>query len=96
VISQGPLADYVGSDWSDRLSAWHDQLFNLLLAAICLHVLAVLAYAVVKRQNLIRPMITGKKRLPAAWRAPRMASPALAALLFVLAVAITWMVAAQR
>jgi hypothetical protein len=43
------------------------------------HLLAVFVYVVVKRQNLIRPMITGKKRLPATSRAPRMAGPWLTA-----------------
>ncbi|MDR3535183.1 MAG: hydrogenase, partial [Acetobacteraceae bacterium] len=48
---------------------------------------AVLAYAVLKGQNLVRPMITGKKRLPGNMRAPRMASPVLAVVLLVVAAA---------
>ncbi len=74
----GPLARFVGPAWSDRLTTLHFQNFNILLGVIALHVLAVIAYAVVKRHDLVRPMITGKKRLPAVTRAPRMASPLLA------------------
>ncbi|MBV9812826.1 MAG: cytochrome b/b6 domain-containing protein, partial [Acetobacteraceae bacterium] len=48
-IYQGPLASYVGSDRSDQISGWHALNFNLILAAIVLHILAVIAYAVVKR-----------------------------------------------
>jgi cytochrome b len=92
--SEGPLAKYVGDTWSDRLSLVHEVNFKLVLAAIALHVLAVLAYAIVKRQNLVRPMVTGKKRLPAITRAPRMASSVLA--IAVLAVAIAVSVAVSR
>jgi len=41
----------------------------------------------VKHHDLLRPMITGKKRLPAATRAPRLASPLRALLVLLLAVA---------
>ena len=71
----GPLAKYVGKQWSDRLSFVHSFNFNLILGVIALHILAVIAYAVFKGQDLVRPMVTGKKRLPGAMRAPRLASP---------------------
>jgi hypothetical protein len=61
--------------------------FNLIEGIIALHVLAIIAYAVLKRQNLVRPMLTGKKRVPGATRQPRMASPVLAAALLVVAAA---------
>lgn len=90
VVSQGPLADYVGKDLSNRLSAIHAFNFNLILAAIGLHVLAICAYFVVKRHDLLRPMITGRKRLPGNTRQPRMASPVLALALAVLAAVLVW------
>jgi hypothetical protein len=46
-----------------RLHGWNQ---NLLLALIALHVLAVLAYLLVKRENLIVPMLNGRKRGAAA------------------------------
>jgi hypothetical protein len=53
----------------------------------------VLAYAVLKRHDLVRPMLTGCKRLPADLPRPRMASLWLAALLIVAAAgAVTWLV----
>jgi cytochrome b len=91
----GPLAKYVGDAWGERLSLVHSVNFNIILAAIGLHVLAVASYAVFKRQNLLRPMLTGKKRLPAITRAPRMASPLLALLVLALAAAVAWAVATQ-
>jgi cytochrome b len=86
--SEGPLAKYVGERWSDRLSFVHALNFKLILAAVALHVTAIVVYAVVKRHNLLRPMITGKKRLPAATRAPRLASPLLALLVLAVAAAV--------
>jgi cytochrome b len=83
--TEGPLARFVAKATSDRLSGLHGTLFNVLLAAIILHVVAILAYAVVRRHDLIRPMITGKKRLPATARAPRMVSPLLALIVLGLA-----------
>ena len=65
----GPLARNVGKAWSDQLSRVHAFNFYLILAVIVLHLLAIAAYAVFKKQNLLRPMITGKKRLPGATRA---------------------------
>jgi cytochrome b len=90
VLSEGPLSTYVGKALSDRISGWHAFNFNLILAAIGLHVLAVLAYWVVKRHNLLRPMITGRKRLPGNMRQPRMASSVLALALLILAAMIVW------
>jgi len=83
---EGPLAKHVSHRTSDLLSSVHATLFYVLLAAIVLHVAVVGVYAFVKRQNLVRPMITGKKMLPAATRAPRMAKLPLA--LAVLAAAV--------
>ena len=49
-----------------------------LLAAIALHALAIAGYALVKRHDLVRPMIVGTKALPASVPAPRIAGPASA------------------
>lgn len=78
---EGPLAGAVGSDLSTRITGWHAVGFNLILAAVALHVAAVLLYGLLLRQDLIRPMITGWKRLPADAPAPRMAPLGRAALL---------------
>ncbi len=91
-FTEGPLAHYVGKDTSDWLTHIHAINFNIILGVVGLHILAVLAYAVVKRHNLLRPMITGRKRLPGATVQPRMASPLLALLLLILAACIVWIV----
>jgi len=93
IASEGPLAKYVSDDASELATHYHSLNFNLILGVIGLHVLAIIAYAVVKRHDLVRPMITGKKRMPAAMRPPRMASPLLALLVLACAAgAVTLMV----
>jgi len=74
VMTDGPLAHLVGKSRSDWFSYIHDKTFTLIEIAIVLHVAAVLTYAVLKRHDLVRPMLTGRKRLPAALGAPRIAS----------------------
>jgi cytochrome b len=86
-INEGPLFDYVGKEWSDWLSHIHAVNFSLIQIMVSLHVLAVIAYALVKKHDLVRPMVTGVKRLPSGTTAPRIGNPLLALLLFAIAVA---------
>jgi cytochrome b len=85
IMNEGPLAHLVGKSWSDWLTNIHSVNFTLIEIAVALHVLAVLTYAVLKRQDLVRPMITGRKRLPAGMRAPYIVSVWLAVALLALA-----------
>jgi cytochrome b len=84
VSMEGPLAHVVGSANSDWLSHIHAVNFKLIEAAIVLHLLAILTYAALGH-DLVRPMVTGWKRLPAGMRTPRMANPRLALAIFVVA-----------
>jgi cytochrome b len=93
--TEGPLAKYVEKATSDKLSGVHGLNFNILLGFIALHILAIIAYAVVKRHDLVRPMFTGKKKLPAATRAPRMASPVLALAILIVAAVAVWALATR-
>jgi cytochrome b len=76
--TDGPFSNLVGKVWSDRASTIHACAFQLIKIAVLAHVLAVVAYAVLKGHDLVRPMITGKKRMPGAIQAPRMVSGKLA------------------
>ena len=92
---EAPLAKYVGEAASGQLTSIHAALFNVLLALIALHVAAIVAYAIVKRHDLVRPMVSGKKRLPATTRAPRMASSLLALLVLIVAAVAVALLATQ-
>lgn len=55
----GPLADYIAYDLSRTFAELHELLFNVIVAAIILHLLAIL-YHRIKGHNLIPAMIHGK------------------------------------
>lgn len=61
VMSTGPLFGYVSAETSDRLTSLHKQLFDVIVVAIAVHVAAALFYLWARRENLILPMITGRK-----------------------------------
>ena len=91
--TEGPLMHLVDKDQSDWLSHIHSLNFTLIEAVIVLHVLAIAVYAVLKRQNLVRPMVTGTKLLPAEAAAPRLVRPIWAVLTLAVAVAVVaWLV----
>ena len=93
VVTEGPLAYSVDKSTSDWLSHVHAVNFTLIEIAIALHIIAVLTYAVLKRQDLVLPMLTGRKRLPAHLPHPRMVSLWRAAVVLVIAAAaVTWLV----
>lgn len=79
VADAGPLTDLMPAWLANLISDLHGWIWQALVAAVALHVAAIVLYAVAKGQNLLRPMLTGRKRLPAHLAAPRTASPLLAA-----------------
>jgi cytochrome b len=85
VFTEGPLARMAGKDRSDWLTHIHHVNFKLIEIVIVLHVLAIITYRILKGHNLLLPMITGKKRLPGATRAPSMMHPILALVVLALA-----------
>jgi cytochrome b len=60
-FESGPLSDRVSFEAGRQAAEWHHLVFNSLLALIALHVAAVFAYLVFRRDNLIRPMINGTR-----------------------------------
>ncbi|HEY1898417.1 MAG TPA: cytochrome b/b6 domain-containing protein [Steroidobacteraceae bacterium] len=82
VADEGPLSEVVSAAVANAITALHWILWDALLAAVALHLVAILLYGVVKRHNLLWPMISGYQAVPAEAPAPRLASPARAAILF--------------
>jgi hypothetical protein len=62
----GPLAGLVSIDFSNDLSEFHRWNLQVLLALSGVHVAAVLFHWLVKKENLVTPMFTGIKRVPAS------------------------------
>jgi cytochrome b len=84
VMTEGPLALWAGKDRSDWLTHIHHLNFTLIEIAVAAHVLAIIAYRILKGHNLLSPMVTGKKRLPGTTPAPRMMHPVLGLIVFAL------------
>ena len=64
ILTEGPLAAQINKAVSDALTRIHRLNQEILLALVVIHVAAVFFYLVVKRDNLILPMITGRKQWP--------------------------------
>src|SRR5678816_2850734 len=86
IDTDGPFSGSVSGYTVKLMTRLHNWNENVLLLLIALHVAAVLFYLLIKHDNLITPMVTGRKQ-----RAPsgmlRFASPWLALLLLSLSVA---------
>lgn len=91
-LNSGPLNYLVQGDVSSGMSHWHQLLFNVLLGFIALHLLAISLYAVVKRENLVGPMLTGRREMAAPLIAPTFAPWWRLVLGVVIALAAVWWV----
>ncbi|PLW76274.1 cytochrome b/b6 domain-containing protein [Cohaesibacter celericrescens] len=60
-VNVGPLASYVGYDNAVFANRIHYQISNLILAMVGIHLAAIAFYKLWKRENLVKPMITGWK-----------------------------------
>lgn len=60
-MDPGPLSSFVSFDTGRELAEIHETSFNILVALIILHVAAIATYLIVFRDNLIRPMVTGRR-----------------------------------
>lgn len=72
IMSEGPLAHHLSEGMSDLATAWHEKGFYALLALVALHVGAIAFYLLVKKDNLVRPMLTGVRQFPQDCRLPRL------------------------
>ncbi len=66
IAFEGPLFDFIDKDFSDKLTGLHSTTFYVLLGFVVLHIIAVVFYRFVKKTNLVKPMLTGKKEVPRA------------------------------
>jgi cytochrome b len=65
IFSEGPLVAFISKERSDWLTWLHTEVGALAVYfMIGLHIAAVLFYALVKRQQLVVPMLTGDRMVP--------------------------------
>ncbi len=63
IIFQGPLSHLVSSSVVSFLTEVHEFNSNLIYALVGLHFAAIFYYQKVKKENLIKPMLTGDKEV---------------------------------
>ena len=87
----GPLFDYIDKDFSDQLTGLHSTTFYILLGFVVMHIIAILFYRFIKRTDLVKPMLTGKKEVPRALAEslPSNGTLAYGAIRFIVSVIIT-------
>lgn len=92
ISTDGPLNHLVSSGTAKLLTTIHKVNFKLLLVCAGLHVVAALFYLVRRRENLIAPLITGRRVPPPgeSWAQHPFASMWLALALLVLAGLAVW------
>ena len=64
IFIDGPLVAYLDDDLISLFSSLHHQIADLLVALVILHLAAVLYHDAIKRERLIKAMITGIKYSP--------------------------------
>lgn len=88
-LSSGPLNHFVSFETAEAAREWHEAVFNLLVAMVVLHVGAILFHRIVKRDNLIHPMLSGMKEVDEAVKEPGRATPLAALACLIVAMAFT-------
>jgi cytochrome b len=85
----GPLSHFVTYDSARSLAHNHHVVFNILLAFMALHVVAILFHAVVRKNNLVGAMLHGNRDAPEGTAGLAPASPARFAIAAAIAVGAT-------
>jgi cytochrome b len=57
----GPLKRLIAHETSEKVTKWHVWFFNVILALAAVHIAANALYGLVKKEPLIRAMVTGAK-----------------------------------
>ena len=60
-LESGPLASLVSFEAGRQAAEIHETAFNLLVILIGLHIAAIVTYLVFFKDNLVRPMVTGRR-----------------------------------
>src|SRR5690554_2240987 len=63
IAFNGPLYRAVSADWNDTITSWHKFSEWFIYGLIGLHIASVLFYTLIKKDNLITPMVTGRKKV---------------------------------
>jgi cytochrome b len=93
ISETGPFGQFVSKPVRKYLTGLHQRNFNIIEALVALHVTAIAAYWLLRRRNLLSPMLTGVARLPAGIAPPRLRGLLLAGAIFAVAACVAAWVA---
>ena len=62
----GPLRRAVSGDTASQLTSWHMRMEYVIYGLIALHLAAIAFHEFIKRERLVKPMITGHKQVDTA------------------------------
>ena len=98
IATEGPLARFISKDLSDAISSFHSYNAWFVVALASVHIAAALVYLIWFKENLIRPMVDGVKRIayPAVEIVDGRASPLRALALFALCALAVWLLVTRR
>ncbi|WP_144821975.1 cytochrome b/b6 domain-containing protein [Marinobacter piscensis] len=85
IAFNGPLYRAVSSSWNDTITSWHKMTEWYIYGLIGLHIASVFFYTLVKKDNVLTPMISGRKKVTEAQGRERTGGGLLA---FVVALAV--------
>jgi cytochrome b len=90
IFTSGPLAHLVSGSTTALLTSIHDTNAWVLITLASVHVAAVLFHLLVRRENLVRPMFSGRRPWPEETSPPTLHfAPAwLAVLLFTISLGV--------
>ncbi len=92
-LYMGPLAQLISVEASDKARDLHETWFNVILALIALHLIAI-AYYRARGRNLTLPMITGRAELEAGAQPMRLGKWWVALICLAAGIGITrWIIA---
>lgn len=60
-LESGPLGAQVSFDTGRQLAEIHEQSFDILVIFIVLHIVAIAVYRFILKDDLIKPMVTGRR-----------------------------------
>lgn len=64
IANDGPLVKFISKEFSDRITWFHKEVSGTAIYVLVgLHLLAIAFYLFRKKQNLVRPMITGDQEV---------------------------------
>ncbi|MEO9641709.1 MAG: cytochrome b/b6 domain-containing protein [Lentilitoribacter sp.] len=63
ILLQGPLAQYVSGEMSYQATTYHGINAKLIIGLIVLHLAAIAFYRFIKKDDIVKPMVTGQKNV---------------------------------